>query len=95
VTHILPTPHPTTPLHPTLTSHSYDIPITSSRQPINVTNPIGYYGIFVLNCRGKSYSMLLDVSMTNAGDEGLSCEMIVLPSMSKGRRCVTQHTANL
>jgi hypothetical protein len=42
---------------------SYDIPLVSTRQPINISDPIGYFGFFILNCAGKSYTMDLSINM--------------------------------
>ena len=62
---------------------SYDIPLVSTRQPINISDPIGYFGFFILNCAGKSYTMDLSINMLNPGNDGLSCEMIGMPAITR------------
>ena len=68
-----------------LSSHerSYDIPLVSTRQSINISDPIGYFGFFILNCASKSYTMDLSLNMLNPDNDGLSCEMIGMPAITR------------
>jgi hypothetical protein len=53
------------------------------RQTINISNPKGYYGFFILNCASKSYSMDISIDLLNPGNEGLSCEMLGMPAITR------------
>jgi hypothetical protein len=44
---------------------------------------VGYYGFFILNCASKAYSMDISLNLLNAGNEGLSCEMLGMPAITR------------
>jgi hypothetical protein len=62
---------------------SYDFELKNTRQLLNLTNPVGYYGMFILNCQSKSYTIDIDLDFRNPGDEGLSCEFIPMPATTR------------
>jgi hypothetical protein len=62
---------------------SYDFELKNTRQLLNLTNPVGYYGMFILNCQSKSYTIDIDLDFRNPGGEGLSCEFIPMPATTR------------
>lgn len=64
-------------------SRSFDILLHSTRQDINITNAEGYFGMFILNCPSKSYTLDMSLDLKNAGNEGLSCEFIGMPAITR------------
>jgi hypothetical protein len=50
---------------------------------MNITNAEGYFGMFILNCQSKTYTLDMSLDLKNAGNEGLSCEFIGMPAITR------------